>query len=644
MADNNFALTVQPPTTFAYLGQSAAGGYATGGVLIGDYVNNTTTTPAGSAYNIPTPTLVSTVPVSAQLELQSTTGALLIMRMTTTQRNALITVVNGMVIYNSTTTTFQFYQNGGWVSLSAGAGGVVGPGGGSTDKAVARWNGAGGATLQDSVLIVGDTGAVTGMLTIAGDAATAGAPTYTFTGDVDTGIYHSGANTIDFATNGLRQVSIGTVATTVNYLQFIGSATGTSVKINALGTDSNVDVEIVPKGTGAVVHPVGAVATPSVTFTGDTDTGMWHSAANTIDFSTNAQRVMQLVTTPASTVNYLTVTASATGTPVIIATTGTDSAVNLQLFPKGTTTGQVVHPVGAVATPSMTFLGDLVTGLWHSAANTIDFSGNSVRQFQVSSTATAVDFISVTGSATNAANSALQPSLVASGSDTVVDVAVVGKGSASGLAVLANSAAQAGSIKLWNGGNTFYTLLQSANVAANKTFTLPLADASANADATTVATPLSSNGSGVLSFSDTGLKYVNGTLTLGQVLAAYTTPVELIPAPGANLMVVINNFVIEYIYGSAAYANGGAVYLEYGSTAHGTNYATSVTGIPAAVLTGLAASTAIAAAGTINTTTGLATSVAANAAINYTNATANFITGTGGSARYAIWYSIVPIT
>lgn len=54
---------------------------------------------------------------SALLELASTTGALLIPRMTTTQRNAL-TAVNGMEIYNSTTDKFQKYENGAWTNLT----------------------------------------------------------------------------------------------------------------------------------------------------------------------------------------------------------------------------------------------------------------------------------------------------------------------------------------------------------------------------------------------------------------------------------------------------------------------------------------------------------------------------------------------
>ena len=53
---------------------------------------------------------------SAKLEIDSTTGAFLLPRMTTAERNAL-TAVNGMVIYNTTTTQLEAYENGSWVDL-----------------------------------------------------------------------------------------------------------------------------------------------------------------------------------------------------------------------------------------------------------------------------------------------------------------------------------------------------------------------------------------------------------------------------------------------------------------------------------------------------------------------------------------------
>ena len=58
----------------------------------------------------------STPATSALLDLTSTTGALLLTRMTTTQRDAL-TAVNGMLIYNSTLNKFQGRENGAWTSF-----------------------------------------------------------------------------------------------------------------------------------------------------------------------------------------------------------------------------------------------------------------------------------------------------------------------------------------------------------------------------------------------------------------------------------------------------------------------------------------------------------------------------------------------
>ena len=55
----------------------------------------------------------ATPATSAKLDITSTTGALLLPRMTTAQRNAL-TAVNGMLIYDTTLNQTQTYENGGW--------------------------------------------------------------------------------------------------------------------------------------------------------------------------------------------------------------------------------------------------------------------------------------------------------------------------------------------------------------------------------------------------------------------------------------------------------------------------------------------------------------------------------------------------
>lgn len=53
---------------------------------------------------------------SAALEVASTTGAVLLPRMTSTERDAL-SAANGMLIYNTTTNKFQGYENGAWTNL-----------------------------------------------------------------------------------------------------------------------------------------------------------------------------------------------------------------------------------------------------------------------------------------------------------------------------------------------------------------------------------------------------------------------------------------------------------------------------------------------------------------------------------------------
>ena len=51
---------------------------------------------------------------SAKLDIDATDGALLVSRMTTAQRDAL-EAVNGMIIYNTSTNQFNFYEDSVWV-------------------------------------------------------------------------------------------------------------------------------------------------------------------------------------------------------------------------------------------------------------------------------------------------------------------------------------------------------------------------------------------------------------------------------------------------------------------------------------------------------------------------------------------------
>jgi hypothetical protein len=55
------------------------------------------------------------------------------------------------------------------------------------------------------------------------------------------------------------------------------------------------------------------------------------------------------------------------------------------------------------------------------------------------------------------------------------------------------------------------------------------------------------------------------TLSSAQVLAMYTTPVLVAPAPGAHKVVFVHDAFVEYAYGGTPYANGSGFGFQYGS-------------------------------------------------------------------------------
>jgi hypothetical protein len=73
------------------------------------------------------------------------------------------------------------------------------------------------------------------------------------------------ANTNFFAAGGFQQFQIGATASSVNYLQATGAASGASPVISAQGTGTNIDVTLTPKGTGNVRFGTytGTILTPT---------------------------------------------------------------------------------------------------------------------------------------------------------------------------------------------------------------------------------------------------------------------------------------------------------------------------------------------------------------------------------------------
>jgi hypothetical protein len=115
-------------------------------------------------------------------------------------------------------------------------------------------------------------------------------------------------------------------------------------------------------------------------------------------------------------------------------------------------------------------------------------------------------------------------------------------------------------------------------------------------------------------------------LTAAQFNGMYAAPVQLVAAPGANLMIAVDKIVLQMTFGSADFASGGVVAAQYGATVHGAG--TLATNGEAAADFFAAANTVFQFSGVSGNTVGaLPTANVSNAGIFLSNLTGVFTTG-----------------
>ena len=103
------------------------------------------------------------------------------------------------------------------------------------------------------------------------------APAIRFTDDNNTGIYSPVNDQVSITGQGEDALLVTGVASSVNVIEVKPSATGSPVEINATGTDTNISVNVTPKGTGTL-----KVAGTDVSLSGHTHTGVYEPADATI--------------------------------------------------------------------------------------------------------------------------------------------------------------------------------------------------------------------------------------------------------------------------------------------------------------------------------------------------------------------------
>lgn len=152
----------------------------------------------------------------------------------------------------------------GIIEDRVGSGDVVGPGS-STDNAIARFDGTTGKLLQNSTVLLDDSGNITAVTSIQIADGAVGTPSITFTSDPDTGFFRQYANQISATCGGVKTFDISQAG-------IIGDATGEPY----------------------IRFPSGSVSTPNYSFVDDTDTGMYRSGADSLGWATGGTKYLEL--------------------------------------------------------------------------------------------------------------------------------------------------------------------------------------------------------------------------------------------------------------------------------------------------------------------------------------------------------------
>jgi len=137
------------------------------------------------------------------------------------------------------------------------------------------------------------------------------APAYSFTSDTDTGLFRSTTNTLDLSTGGTTRFTLNTtgLTTTLPFLSAAGTASAPTYTFSGDNNTGmyNVGANVIGFSTGTVNAFTiaetqtrslsGSTATPSISFIDDTNSGMYNISADRIGIAVNGADSIDMGTT-----------------------------------------------------------------------------------------------------------------------------------------------------------------------------------------------------------------------------------------------------------------------------------------------------------------------------------------------------------
>jgi hypothetical protein len=299
--------------------------------------------------------------------------------------------VNGLTLTGGPITSSGTVTLGGTLDLSSppAIGGTTPAAGTFTTLTATGQTSLGGAAGSEVLIVSQNAGAGRGFATASSPSAGSfrlAASRTAGNSDFELGAGGSTGN-IKFVTSGsyTEQARVSHTASAVNYVQVTGAATGSGnyTTISSQGSDAAVNLRLSAKGTSTLDAQVNGATRWKINSDGSVDSGI--SASGGISFKANVT---------GSQVNYLQSAGGVAGSSPVLSSQGSDTNISQVFQSKGTGAFQFQTNAGAQ------------------------------EQFRVAHTASAVNYVQVTGNATTGT-----PIISGQGSDTNVNIGFVSKGS-----------------------------------------------------------------------------------------------------------------------------------------------------------------------------------------------------------------------